>query len=1144
MKGLALRYWPWNPHCWSFLLLFALMASPAKALNPAKSIYQYNCRSWTRQSGLPANGVYALAQTGDGYLWLGTTRGLVRFDGVEFKTLDMSRQTNLHSTIITCIAPGGGNGFWFGMERGSFGFSDGRNVTLLGRDEWGGKSMLVQSLLETGDGDLWIASENQAARLVHGHQFESILNTSGDRRYDISAMYQDSKGRVWLGTAEQGLFYWQSGNLIKFPDPYLDKLTIRSLTEDRNGQIWVGTQKGLFCYGTNFQRQPFPTPWYETRALYVDREGTLWAGTTGGGLARIVKGNPVQLRKLDGLADDFVGAIVEDREGSLWVGTRNGLSQLSDVKIPTFGKSDGLTAEINVSVCASHSGGLWLATSDGFTLFDGAAHPYPAATVGLKNPYLVGILEATNGDLYVINGDKDVEVCSGGKVVARYPNHGWPSALAEDGDGVLVAVERSLYRVGTNYYRPYEFADGQPLPLNWIHGLTTAHDGSIWVAGDTGIFHLVHGKVTSWTKEQGLPASKVMSICEDSDSVIWAGLESGMARIKDGKLRVATAADGLFDNIIYTIVPDDNGSLWADSSRGFFSVTRKSLNDFAEGRTNRVSCSGYDGLDAVKSSERYMQHSSGCKTVDGKIWFPTAEGLAMIDTTNLLANRVAPHVHIDEVLADGVEQELSGGGLVPPGEGNLEFHYTGVSFIAPMKIQYRYRLEGHDTHWVDAGTRRAAFYTNLKPGPYQFDVESCNEDGVWTPLGATYALRLKPHFYETAWFYSLCGLTAASCLFVIYWWRVRFLRRRAAASQRAQELLEIRVAERTTALAAANGSLIAEVEQRKRAQAEAEGQKARLETEIEERQRIQVEIERIHRQLLDASRRAGQAEVASSVLHNVGNVLNSVNVSASVVRDRVRHFRLANLARAAELLREHSGDLPRYLTEDERGRRLPQYLEELAQQLSQDQQQLLTELQALTQNVEHINEIVAMQQTYAKVAGLLENVAVGELVETALKMNSAAFARHNVRIERQFDAVPGIIVDRHRVLQILINVLRNAKYACDEGGQMEKLIIVRIRAGETGAILIEIADNGIGIPPGNLTRIFSHGFTTRKGGHGFGLHSSALAAREIGGSLNAYSDGFGKGATFVLELPMRQKDEPLKPGETATWNRLEPSVQI
>ena len=394
------------------------------------------------------------------------------------------------------------------------------------------------------------------------------------------------------------------------------------------------------------------------------------------------------------------------------------------------------------------------------------------------------------------------------------------------------------------------------------------------------------------------------------------------------------------------------------------------------------------------------------------------------------------------------------------------------------------------------------------------------------------------------WAYWLTVVLGCGALFAFYWWRVGRLHRRDAASQLAQELLEIRVAERTTALAAANGSLIAEVEQRKRAQAEVEGQKSRLETEIEERQRIQIEVERIHRQLLDASRRAGQAEVASSVLHNVGNVLNSVNVSASVIRDRVRHFRLANLSRAAALLRDHSGDLARFLTEDDRGRRLPQYLEELAQQLAQDQNELLTELQVLSQNVEHINEIVAMQQTYAKVAGLLENVAVSEMVETALKMNSAAFTRHNVRVERLFDEVPGIIVDRHRVLQILVNVLRNAKYACDEGGQMEKLIVVRIRVAETNVVRIEIADNGIGIPAENLTRIFSHGFTTRKGGHGFGLHSSALAAREIGGSLNAYSDGFGKGATFVLELPLRQPEGPLKPGETASWKRVEPSVQI
>jgi signal transduction histidine kinase len=283
---------------------------------------------------------------------------------------------------------------------------------------------------------------------------------------------------------------------------------------------------------------------------------------------------------------------------------------------------------------------------------------------------------------------------------------------------------------------------------------------------------------------------------------------------------------------------------------------------------------------------------------------------------------------------------------------------------------------------------------------------------------------------------------------------------------------------------------------------------------------MEVEVGRVHRQLVDASRQAGQAEVASNVLHNVGNVLNSVNVSTTLVGERLRHLQISNLARAAQLMEKHSEDLGHFLTVDEKGRKLPQYLGNLARHLGQEQGTLLSELKELADNVEHIKEIVAMQQNYATVCGVVEKVAVSELVENALKMHAAAYQRHSVKVVREYEEVPAILVDRHKVLQVLINILHNAKYACDEGGQAQKQVTVRIQRRGSERVRIEIADNGIGIAPENLTRIFSHGYTTRKDGHGFGLHSAALAAREIGGAVSVHSDGLGKGATFCVELPL------------------------
>ncbi len=280
-------------------------------------------------------------------------------------------------------------------------------------------------------------------------------------------------------------------------------------------------------------------------------------------------------------------------------------------------------------------------------------------------------------------------------------------------------------------------------------------------------------------------------------------------------------------------------------------------------------------------------------------------------------------------------------------------------------------------------------------------------------------------------------------------------------------------------------------------------------------------VDALHRQLLQASRSAGMAEVATGVLHNVGNVLNSVNISAGVLAKQLHTSRVDGVAKLARLLREQGVDLARFLTEDERGRKVPAYMDQLAQHLEQERVSMATELDGLILNIDHIKEIVAMQQNYAQVSGVVETVELPELVEDAFKIHGGAYARHGIAVERSYEKVPTMMVDKHTVLQILVNLLHNAKYACDAANRPDKRVIVRIMASGQDRVKVEVADNGVGIAPENLTRIFSQGFTTRKGGHGFGLHSGALGAKQLGGSLSVQSDGLGKGAIFTLELPVQ-----------------------
>jgi PAS domain S-box-containing protein len=301
-----------------------------------------------------------------------------------------------------------------------------------------------------------------------------------------------------------------------------------------------------------------------------------------------------------------------------------------------------------------------------------------------------------------------------------------------------------------------------------------------------------------------------------------------------------------------------------------------------------------------------------------------------------------------------------------------------------------------------------------------------------------------------------------------------------------------------------------------------DGQACLLESFIDLTERKQAEhaLENLHKELLITSREAGMAEVATGVLHNVGNVLNSVNVSTTLIRERLQRSEVATLARLRVLLQQHEADMTAFLTTDPKGQLVPAFFIKLSEQLEKEQTALKSEHDLLARNVEHIKEIVAMQQNYARISGFLENVSIATIVDHALQMNLASLARHGIAVARQYSTVPQLTVDKHKILQILVNLIHNAKFALDESSAPNKRIAVAIHLSEDQRVVVAVADNGVGIPPENLTRIFSHGFTTRKEGHGFGLHSGANAAREMGGELTAQSEGAGQGAIFTLKLPL------------------------
>jgi PAS domain S-box-containing protein len=1189
------------PRWRSFLLGLGILLFGTQlfALDPSRTLFQYNFQSWTRQNGLPFNRIRAITQTADGYLWMATQNGLVRFDGTDFTRSRIPTRSGWHSQGIETLTLSPRGGLWFGLEGGAFGYFDGTNKFQALTESWLPPRLNVHSVQEQSDHSLWLAGSAGLVGLPGGKTND--LFTS-DRLPEVWVSYEDSQHRVWLGTTEKGLFYIEGGKLKEFPDRDLVGNNIRAIAVDHQGNVWVGTTMGLRLYDRNFKRNDTLTDFTEVQALLADTHGAVWVGTTGGGLIRHLNGETSNLRKTNGLTEDYVSALFEDREGSLWVGTRNGLTQISDLKFPSASTREGLLSESVHGVCASSNGGIWCATSFGiYNYHDRIVTdiPSPATNSGF---YVKRVLEARDGDLYAITGRREIQIYSNEQLVASHSNGNWPVGIAEDPQGVVVSISGQIFRVNRQGLTPFPIP-GPHLEFGWIRNLSTCADGSLLVSSVNGAYRIFPDHVESWSDANGLLEPDVHCMFEDSDGTIWVGQANGMSRIKNHK---ATAIHSpLSESMIYTFVPDDFGNLWINSTAGILRVNRESLNAFADGNVAKPEFTRYDGIESVRTIDLTEIEAVSCKTTDGKIWLPSPLGAVEIDPAHILRNPIAPPVYIQKVLVNGMLQTGSSNAPVRAGNGELVFQYGAVTYIAPQKIHFRYHLEGYDDDWVDGGSQRSALYANLEPGNYVFHVQACNVDGVWNNAGASFAVTLPPAFYQTTWFKISAGAAILLGLSGIYGWRTRHLRQKEKRLQAANELLEKKISDRTKELAGqhnllrtlidnlpdavfvkdAEGRVIIDnlaharylgfestadsmgksdfdvfptakaeefrgpemalLQSGKEFNAEEHlklksgdtvwfrttkvplrderGQivgLAGINRDITERKKWEAEMQLLHKQLLETSRHAGMAEVATSVLHNVGNVLNSVNVSASVVGEQVRSTNLDRLSKAILLLQENRSDLARFLTQDEKGTKLVSFLDALFVILKKERETVQREVEGLTKNVEHIKKIVAMQQSYAKVAGVIEIINPTELMEDSLRMHEAAFLRHAVKIVRDFSAVPKIAVDRHKVIQILVNLLSNAKYACDGNAPNNRVIRVCLSPAGDDRIRMEVIDNGKGIAAENLTRVFSYGFTTRKNGHGFGLHSGALAAKEMGGSLHAASEGPGKGAAFILELPV------------------------
>ncbi len=789
--------------CLLLTIFFCFWNTPAQALMPIKTLTQYVHEVWQQEDGLPEDDVTTITQTRDGYIWLGTEAGLVRFDGIRFTVFDQSNTPELTSGFIHKLHEGRDGSLWIGTDAGGiYRLQNGKFTAYPTPD--GLSNDTVLALCETNDGSLWIGTEGHGLGRLKDGKFSRYTTKDGLSDDFVWALMGTEDGSLWIGT-NHGLSRLKDGKFTLYTTKDgLPNNVVWSLGSGRGHSLWVGTGGGL-CQMRDGQLQALPgnegAESDRVISLVEDHQGTLWVGTDGHGLERIQNGTVSAFTTKEGLSNDTVSAIMEDDEGSLWLGTfGGGLVRLKDANFVTYGNDPGLHLGGVDAVYEGHDGSMWIGTaSAGLARFKAGKVTTYTSKTGLPENEVLSVLEGHDGSLWVGTKGAGVARIYNDKVTTYSTKNGLSNdsitALLEDPQRALWIATRTG---GLNYFRDGKFtlySTRNGLPSDVIRALYRDPGGTLWVATEKGLVAMTGENIRTYTTKDGLANDETCSIYQDHEGTFWIGsCSGGLSRFKDGKFTAYKKRDGLFDDTVYQILEDDRGNLWMSCNRGVYRASKRELNEFAEGAIKLIRCVSYGKSDGMASYEcNGGFQPAGWKSKDGRLWFPTLKGVAVVDPAHLKVDQHPPRVMIEQLSIDGKPVPASRYIEVPPGQNRLEFRYTGLSLSAPGRVHFKFQLTGFDRDWVDAGSRRIASYTNVPPGRYRFRVIARNEEGNWNQEGAAVDLYLKPHYYQTLWFYSFSGLLLLVTAVGGYRLRIQAIRAH-------EKELEVRVKDRTEEL--------------------------------------------------------------------------------------------------------------------------------------------------------------------------------------------------------------------------------------------------------------------------------------------------------------------------------------------------------
>ncbi|MCX6582398.1 MAG: response regulator [Candidatus Aminicenantes bacterium] len=1072
-----------------FFISFLAVTSILFALDPGKALIHYNIQIWDMDSGLPGNAVFALRQTSDGYLWIGTQDGLVRFDGLQLEVYTRDTVPQLKSNDIRALYEDQNGVLWIGTSTGGLvRFKDGQFVSYPAAEN--NALSRIRAIAEDRWGNLWIGSFTGGLACLNNDQFTTFTTEQGLPASQVRFIYQDDNRDLWVTTSagivkvlKPGIFQTYAAHDVL---PYLKTA---GLYETDAENLWIGTgESGLFqlkkgiavAYSTGKEVQPCPI-----NTLYKDRKNNLWIGTDGGGLRR--------LKEDAGLACGSVYAITEDREGSLWVGTLDrGLFQLRDSKFVTYTAGDGLSHDI-VHCIYEGRDNVWIGTEGGL---DRVKNGKPTTVLttgeGLLNNSVSCLSEDSAGYLWIgtwggLHRFKD------GKPTTFTDKNGLSDnrikCILQDKQGYTwIGTENGLNRFDNRDGKFTVYTTGQGLNGNAIEFIFEDHRGQLWIGTNAGLNRLSGGVISAYKLPVGEEDYFLKCAYEDKEGTLWIGTDRGLIRAQ-GKESAPGAAPTkntrarLTENGVNTILEDDRGYLWLAGRKGISRVAKKELTDFVFGKTRQVNSETYNEKDGMKS--RWVT-GLGCKTRDGRLWFPTSVGVAVIDPDHIEKNTRALSPIIEKFMVDGESIKIKSFDQtfpkvwsvkhrqgppeaasleLAPGKRRLELDYTAVSFIDPQKIKFKVKLEGFDSDWVDVGAQRSMAYNNLSPGHYTFAVTACNQDGSWSEEGASLSFHLRPYFYQTSWFYIFLFIMVSLLVYGGYRLRVKQIK------DKAKELGEL-VKQRTHAL---------------------EKQKLQLEEAHQKLQHTNDLVETKNRQLEDQSEQLKELDKAKSRFF--ANITHEFRTPLTLI----------------------IGPLELILSENPDSK-----MKSTAGLMMRNSKRLLNLVNQLLELAKFDSGKLKLQFSKQNIVPFLKSIFY--CFQSLAQQNNIEFACICEASEIH------VYYDRENLERVITNLLGNSFNYTPKGGRITVSLKQVPAAGvfPCGSVEIYVQNNGPGIPADQLPHIFDRFYRgTGEGymhkGAGIGLALSKELVELHHGRIKVQSscqEDDARGVSFIVCLPL------------------------